>query len=408
MWTLGIDVAKRRHNATLLDEEGKAVFRNVTFAHSRQGIGALLVRLGETGQSPAGILIGMEATGHYWMVLFQCLTQAGYTAHVINPIVTAARRNVTIRGSKTDAVDSLLIAKVLREENPKVSAIPEQDVKALRDLTRLRFECAQSALAEKQRLVALLDLVFPEYADHFSDVFGSTSRQILAEFPTAEDLAKVDIRRLTRIFREASRGRMGRTQARGLKDAAKNSFALIGNIEGLALEIRFIVERLNLLIGQIAKLDKRFGELLPNEQKLLQSIAGIGKVWAPTILAEVLPVFHPELQHGAKKLVAAAGIDVRLRDSGEFAGKGKMSKRGSKYLRTAVMQAAEVAVHLVGDPLFKSVYDRQRARGKHHTVALSHVAHKMLHVVFSVLKNERPYTPHLNSLEAQHFAHHRG
>ena len=396
MWTLGIDVAKRRHNVTLLDDEGKPVFRNVTFAHSRAGIDGLLERLAQTGQSVAGIRIGMEATGHYWMVLFQRLTLAGYSVDVINPIVTAARRNVTIRGSKTDAADSFLIAKVLREEHPKVSAIPDQDVRALRDLTRLRFECARAAMAEKQRLVALLDLVFPEYGEHFSDIFGTTSREVLAEFPTAEDLAKVDIRRLTRIFREASRGRMGRSHADRLKKAAKNSFALTGNIEGLALEIRFIVERLNLLIEQIAELDKRFGELLPNEQKLLQSIAGIGKVWAPTILAEVLPVFHPELKDGAKKLVAAAGIDVRLHDSGEFAGKGRMSKRGSKYLRTAVMQAAAVAVHLVGDPLFKAVYDRQRDRGKHHTVALSHVAHKMLHVVFSVLKNNRPYTPMVN------------
>ena len=396
MWTLGIDVAKRRHNATLLDDEGKPVFRSVTFAHSRAGIDGLLERLAQTGQSAAGIRIGMEATGHYWMVLFQRLTRAGYSVDVINPIVTAARRNVTIRGSKTDAADSFLIAKVLREEDPRVSALPDEDVRALRDLTRLRFECARAAMAEKQRLTALLDLVFPEYAEHFSDLFGTTSREVLAEFPTAEDLAKVDIRRLTRIFREASRGRMGRSHADRLKNAAKNSFALTGNIKGLALEIRFIVERLNLLIEQIARLEKRFAELLPKQQKLLQSIAGIGKVWAPTILAEVLPVFHPELQHGAKKLVAAAGIDVRLHDSGEFAGKGRMSKRGSKYLRTAVMQAAEVAVCLVGDPLFKAVYDRQRDRGKHHTVALSHVAHKMLHVVFSVLKNKRPYTPMLN------------
>ena len=395
MWTLGIDVAKRRHNATLLDGEGRPVFRNVTFAHSRDGIDGLLARLSETGQSSGGIRIGMEATGHYWMVLFQRLTQAGYMVLVVNPIVTAARRNVAIRGTKTDAVDSLLIAKVLREENPKVSAIPDEDIRALRDLTRLRFECAQAAMAEKQRLVALLDLVFPEYADHFSDLFGATSRQLLAEFPTAKDLAKVDIRRLTRLFKEASRGRMGRAHAEELKKAAKDSFALTGNTDGLALEVRFIVERLNLLIGQIAQLDKRFAQFLPKEQKLLQSISGLGKVWAPTILAEVLPVFHPELQHGAKKFVAAAGIDVRLHDSGEGAGKGRMSKRGSKYLRTAVMQAAAVAVHLAGDPLFKAVYDRQRARGKHHTVALSHVAHKMLHVVFSVLKNKRPYSPML-------------
>jgi transposase len=396
MWTLGIDVAKRRHNATLLDEEGKAVFRNVSFAHSRPGLDGLLNRLEATGQSTDGIRVGMEATGHYWMILFQRLTEAGYTVRVINPIVTAARRNITIRGTKTDAVDSFLIARVLREEDPKVSAIAEEDTRRLRDLTRLRFECARSAMAEKQRLTVLLDLVFPEYGDHFSNVFGATSREVLAEFPTAEQLAKVDIRRLTRLLRDASRGRMDRPHAERLKSAARQSFALTGNTDALAVEVRFVVERLNLLIEQIARLDKRFAELLPAEQKLLQSIPGLGEVWAPTVLAEILPVFHPEMKHGAKKLVAAAGIDVRLRESGESAGRGRMSKRGSKYLRTAVMQAAEVAVHLVGDPMFREVYERQKARGKHHTVALSHVAHKMLHVAFSVLKNKRPYQPMLN------------
>lgn len=102
MWTLGIDVAKHRHHATLLDEDRKPAFRNEAFAQSRDGVDGLLARLAETGRSPAGIRMGMEATGHYWMVLFQELTKAGYDVVVINPIVTAARRNVTIRGSKTD------------------------------------------------------------------------------------------------------------------------------------------------------------------------------------------------------------------------------------------------------------------------------------------------------------------
>lgn len=396
MWTLGIDVAKRRHHATLLDEDGKPVFRNVAFCQSREGVDGLLARLAETGRSPAGIRIGMEATGHYWMVLFQELTQAGYDVAVINPIVTAARRNVTIRGTKTDSVDSVLIAKVLREESPKVSAIPEQDVGALRNLTRLRFECAQAATAEKQRLVALLDLVFPEYAEHFSDLFGAASREVLAAFPTARDLAKVDLRRLTRMLRKARRGRLGRERAKQLKAAARNSFALTSNIDSLALEVRFVVERINLLIEQIADLDGRFAAFLPEQQELLRSIPGLGPVWTPTLLAEVLPVFHPEEKHGAKKFVAAAGLDVRLHESGESRGVGKMSKRGSKYLRTAAIEAAHVAVFTKNDPLFKPVYDRHAERGKHHLVALSHVAHKLLHVVFSVLKNQRPYTPILN------------
>ena len=392
MWTAGIDVAKKSHTVTLLDEQGRTVFRKVRFPHSREGFDAFLARLAETGQSPAGILIGMEATGHYWTLLYEYLAKAGYPVVVINPLLTSARRNVTIRGIQTDPADADLIANILREANLKVSAIPEADVAALRDLTRLRFECAQAATAEKQRLIALLDVGFPEYADHFGDLFGATSLQVLTDFPTADALGKVDIRRLTSLMRKASRGRLGRPEADALKRSARNSLAAGTHREQLALEIRFLLERLNLLLRQIEDLDKRFAEFLPAKQVLLKSLPGIGEVWGPTILAEVLPFFHP----GAKKLVAAAGIDPKVRESGAWTGKAKMSKRGSKYLRTAILQAAHNAVFNLDDPMFKAIYDRQKNRGKHHGIALSHVAHKMLHVIFSVLKNERPYTPILN------------
>ena len=275
----------------------------------------------------------------------------------------------------------------------KVCAIADDQVQQLRDLTRLRFECAQTAVGEKQRLISLLDLAFPEYQAPFSDLFGASSRVVLAEFPTAKQLAKVDLRRLTRLLRESSRGCFGRAQAQRLKEAARNSWALRRRAEALAMEIRFVVERLNVLIDQIRQLEKRFQTLMVDQQKLLHTIPGLGKVWAPTVLAEILPVFQPDSKHGARTLVATAGVDVRLTESGDKKGSGKRSKRGSRYLRTAVMQAAEIAVFRSHDPLFSEVYKRQKDRGKHHMVALTHVANKMLHVIFSVLKNDRPYTP---------------
>jgi len=186
-----------------------------------------------------------------------------------------------------------------------------------------------------------------------------------------------------------------RPVAQRLKTAAKNSLALTGDTRTLALEIRFVVERINLLTAQIAQLDKRLGEFLSDQQQLLQPIPGMGDVWAPTILAKVLPVFHPELKQGARKLVAAAGLDVKLRESGRFKGKSKMTKRASEYLRTAMIEAAQSALKQ-GDPMARTIYDRHKARGKHHYAALSHIAHKMLHVIFSVLKNQRPYTPRAN------------
>ena len=121
--------------------------------------------------------------------------------------------------------------------NLKVCAVVDDQVQQLRDLTRLRFECAQTAISEKQRLISLLDLAFPEYHEHFSDVFGSSSRAVLAEFPTAKQLAKVDIRRLTRLLQETSRGYFGRAHAQRLKEAAKSSFALTRRA------IRFVHDR---------------------------------------------------------------------------------------------------------------------------------------------------------------------
>ena len=391
MWALGIDIAKRKHVATLLDDDGKKMFKNFAFTNTMDGVNMLLEKLKETDNSKRNLLIGMEATGHYWMTLYHYLANAGFQVRLINPLMTAARRNVGIRGTKTDSVDAQLIAKILQETDLKFSAVPDGEVRQLRNWTRLRYECSQTFIAEKQRLIGLLDLVFPEYTNHFSDIFGVASRQLLEKYPTADDIKKIDIRKLTRILKEASRGRMGREHAQRLKKAAKNSFSLSASNLSFALEIRFLVQRMNILLEQIEELKKQIKKHMKKRQKLLQTIPGIGPVWAPTILAEILPFFHPEEKNGARKLVAAAGLDVRLNESGEKKGKGKMSKRGSRYLRTAAIQAAEIAALVAKDPMFGSIYEKQKAKGKKHLVAVSHVANKMLHVVFSVLKNQKPY-----------------
>ena len=172
---------------------------------------------------------------------------------------------MTIRGHKTDAVDADGIAQLLRQGQVPCSALPDETVQALRDLTRLRFECAQQAVGEKVRLVGMLDLAFPEYNTEFSNLFGATSREVLAQFPTAEALAHVDVERLTQLLKKASNGQLGRAKANQLKQAAQQSFALRGRQETLALEIRFLVERLNVLLGQIEQLDEQLGEWMAQQ-----------------------------------------------------------------------------------------------------------------------------------------------
>ena len=398
--TLGIDVGKYTHNATLLDDDGNKVFHNLSFRNNEKGLSFLKDKIEASNLSLSGILVGMEATGHYWMNIFCHLECLGFSSvELINPIVIHARRNEGIRGAKTDRLDALIIAKTLRESDRRICTVLSDQVVHLRALTRQRYDLSHAAVAEKLRIISLLDRVFPEYKGHFSDPFGSTSLEVLKQYPTAEALAKVDVRRLTGIIKRASRGRLGRTKADRLKKAAKYSFAIMSPSEGLAMEVRFTLDRLNLLLDQIKHLDKQLGEIMPDEQELLKSIPGIGDVWAPTILAEVLPFFQPELRSGGQKLVAAAGLDSRPKRTGiKQSDKGnRMSKRGSKYLRTAVLQAANVAALTKKDPMFGKIYQLQRAKDKAHFVALSHVAHKMLHVIFAVMRDKKPYRPILEN-----------
>lgn len=397
MWTLGIDIAKRTHCAHLLDEQGQTRMEGFVFENSHKGVAALEAKLLQSQAPKEALRVGMEATGHYWMVLFEKLCGLGYDVVLLNPLVTSARRNATIRGAKTDKIDALHIARVLREERLPVSAVAQEKVLELRALTRMRYDLAQQAVAVKLQLGALLDRAFPEFREHFSDLVGLASTAVLQECPTAEHLKKIDVRRLTRLMHEASKGRCGYDKAKALKAAAKTSFALTSQAELLGLQIRMVVEQVNLLLRQIEEIETHLGTYYEQQQQLLRSIPGIGPVWAPTILAELLPIFDPENERGPRKFVAMAGLDAQVKESGQSRGKARMSKRGSRYLRTAAIQAAEVAACRAKDPLFSAVYTTQRARGKSHNVALSHVAHKLLHVIFAVLRDKKAYSPNLPS-----------
>ena len=324
---LGIDIAKKKHNASLLDHQGQIVFTNLAFTNDDAGLEKLLKRISALGKIPADIIVGMEATGYYWILLFQHLKEQGYDVLLLNPLITRARRNITIRGSKTDGLDSLLIARILREPDIKTSALPEAEVSELRGLTRLRYEMMQEAVS--------------------------------------------------------------------LKQAAQQSFARKQSQRNLTFQIRILLEDLNLNLKHVAELDKAIAAFLPQKQSLLKSLPGIGQVWAPTILAEIMPFFNPERKDGGDAFAAAAGLDPRLNQSGAKNGRARMSKRGSKYLRTALLEAAEVAVNIAKDPMFTQIFERQKAKNKPYWVALSHVANKMCHVIFAVLRDEKPYEPHL-------------
>lgn len=321
--------------------------------------------------------------------LYTHLVDIGATVHVINPIQSDALRGLYIRQTKNDAVDSLIIADVIRIGRYSESTIAQPDLLALRDLTRQRFYLVDMISDLKRKVLALLDRVFPEYPTLFSDTFGATSLELLSSYTTPEEILAVDTDKLCEVLSKASRGRFKQDKANEIKHTAKNSFGALLCTDSLSFMLKQFVEQIQFLEGQLSELDLLISERLSQLNSLITTITGIGDTLGAAILSEIGDIDRFETPD---KLAAFAGIDPTVKQSGQFYGtQNRMSKRGSPYLRRAIWLASTSAI--IHDPAIKAFYDRKKAQGKHHYVCVGYICRKMVNIIFSVLKTNQPYQP---------------
>lgn len=392
MLYLGIDVGKRAHEAALLDDAGAVVWRQRLTA-GRAGLAALGGRL--AGVDAGGLTVALEATGVYWLALHAWLTERGAARVVVlNPLQTRAFRNATLRGSKTDRIDAVALATLVRWMGAALSGHvrPDDRQAAARDVSRLRVEMVELRARQLVKLGALLDRCFPEFRPAFAKLGGASPLAVLARWATPAALGAADEAELAGVLARASRGSLGAAKAAELRALAAASAGVPDPLDAAAVAVRALVGHVEHLDAQVAALAARLGELLAPEaagEALLRSCPGIGVDTARTWLAEAPPIARVRGKDGADKLVALAGLDVRVSESGASAGRPRMSKRGNRYLRRALMLAAETAART--DPQCRAVLEKQRAKGKHYRVAVSHVARKLVHVLYAVLAHERPY-----------------
>jgi transposase len=386
---VGIDIGKTLHHAYVVDAEGVPCMpKVVAFANTREGYARLDALLAEaTAQAlPTEVMIGCEATGPYWLSLYEALTAQGYRVLVLNPLYGKARRGTTLRGTKTDAVDARLIAQSLQREDVPSSHVPEAEVQGLRDLTRWRTDLVAQIGDVKRRIISVLDRTFPEVATCFTAVCGQAARTVLETWTLPEERAVVPTARLASLLARLSPGHFGTEKARAVKEAAQQRIGVRRGADALAFELRLLLRQIRELERWVAELDREIRHRYASLDPYLPTSPGGGAATAPAIYAEIGDI---QRFTDSDQLVALAGVAPQLHESGQTAGQTKMSKRGSPYLRRAVWHAALTACRL--DPMFQAIYERQRHRGKHHLVALSHVANKLMRVVYAVLKEQRPY-----------------
>ena len=388
MYIVGIDIGKNHHEASIVSPEGKQIGHSLRFATTHKGADSLMSFIfNNIGNSSC--IFGMEATGHYWYPIYSFLKARGYTIYVINPIQSDSLRKMYIRQTKNDSIDSFLIAEVIRFGQFTTTSMADENILAIRQLCRYRDSIISSRTEIKLRISTIMEQIFPEYEKQFSSLWVSTSMGILEKYLTPENIENAPIDELFEIIKDKSHNRLTIAKAISIKEAAADTFGIKIAQDAFSFQLKQLIDRMNFLDKQIEALDCQILEYYEKFDCYLHTIPGIGMIAAATILAEIGDINRFK---SSSALVAFAGIDPTVRQSGEFSSThNHMSKRGSPYLRHAIFLAATTC-SFHNSPL-NAYYKKKRDQGKHHLTATGAVARKLTTIIYAVLRDSKPYEP---------------
>lgn len=378
---LGIDVAKLNHVASASNSDGEILINNLCFTNNHKGFQKLLDSI--SAFEKENLLIGIESTAHYGENLICFLFSRGYNICIINPIQTATLRKTNIRKTKTDAVDTLLIIKTLMLHKYRIFSQQDLDTLKLKNLCRFRQKLMKARTKVKIQMVSYLDLLFPELQYFFkSGLHGKTVYALLKETPNPDKIANMHLTRLYNLLNKTSMGHFKRSHAVRLKELAAQSVGTKNDT--LSLQIKQSIIQIELYTQQLKEVESSIHELMDEIDSVIKTIPGVGTLNGAMILGEIGDIrrFEKPCQ-----LLAYAGLDPSVYQSGNFkASQTRMSKRGSKLLRYALINAAWQAS--LSNKTFKDYFDLKISQGRRHYNALGHVAHKLVRVIHKMMTDD--------------------
>lgn len=384
----GIDVAKRTHVACILDRDGRFIVRSQSFHNDARGYQQILMRLKDAG-GPRRILVAMEATGHYWYSLHDCLRSHGYDVVVLNPIQTAQQAKKAIRKRKTDKIDAAHIATLIKNGEHRPALVPGDFGMTCRQLTRAHHALGRQLTRLKLQLWARLHPVWPEYEALFATPFCKTGRTLLHTAPIPADVLALDREELGELIRKTSRGKYGPAQAQKIRQAAANSVGMQRGLDGARMAIRSLLAQMEALLPIRQQLKAEIITLAQRLPGYILTIPGADPVSAVSLFGETDPI---QTLATPDQLVAFAGLDLVVFKTGLYeAPRRRISKRGSPFLRRTLWHMAHRAIYQEGD--LRNYWLRKRGQGLHHTAAVTAAALRLCRVVWRILTDRRDYLP---------------
>ena len=384
----GIDVAKDKHDCCITNSDGEILAGPFTITNNKAGFLDLYDRIKSAGGSPLDVKVGLEATGHYSYNILGFLIDKGLPTFVINPMHTNLyRKSLSLRLTKTDKVDAKTIAMMLMSgmdfQSYSVASYHNEELKSL---TRYRFDKVQERARLKTSIARLIVILFPELEALVPTLHLNTVYLLLEEFPGASFVAKAHLTRLTNLIATASKGHYGKDKAVEFRNAARDSVGSV--MPAKSLELQHTIRLIRELDSEIDDVENRIKIHMDSIGSPITTIPGINFRMGAMILAEIGDFNRFS---NADKILAYAGMSPSTYQSGNYESThARMEKRGSKYLRYALFNAAKYVC--IWDPTFNAYLARKRAEGKHYNVAITHAAKKLVRVIYALEKSGKPYT----------------
>ncbi len=362
----GLDVHKKTVVACVLAREGRETLRAVqTFGTTTPELLTLQTWLTEHRVTH----VAMESTASYWKPVYNLL-ESSVTTWLVNPAHIKA-----VPGRKTDVKDAEWIADLLQHGLLKPSFIPDRGQRELRELTRYRKSLIEERAREVNRIQKVLEGANIKLGSVVSDVLGKSGTRMLAALAAGTTdpvelaaLADERLRATPEELQRALQGLMG----------AHQQFLLRQQLQHLAA-----------LDRQVAELDAEVEtRLAPFDaaRALLESLPGVGRRTAETILAEVGPTVRPFRSPAA--LAKWVGLAPGNHES---AGK-RLSGRtiaGNRSLRAALVEAAQAAGRTKATYLGAQYRRAARTKGAKRAAVI--VAHSLVVDIWYLLTRQQPY-----------------
>jgi transposase len=384
---VGIDIAKLNHFASAISSDGEILMQPFKFTNDGDGFHLLTSKLETLSLESNSIIIGLESTAHYGDNLVRYLVAGNFKVCVLNPIKTSSMRKNNIRKTKTDKVDTYIIAKTLMmQDSYRFVTFYDLDLMELRTLGRFRQKTVKQRTRLKIQLTSYVDQVFPELQYFFkSGLHQKSVYALLKEAPTPEAIASMHMTHLAHLLEVSSHGHFTKEMAKELRVLAQKSVG--ASDSAISIQITHCIAQIELLDSQLKQVEAEMTDIMKFNDSVLMTIPGIGYINGGMILGEIGDIHRFA---SPSKLLAFAGLDPSVYQSGNFQAKRtRMSKRGSRVLRYALMNAAHNVVK--SNATFKAYYDAKMAEGRTHYNALGHCAGKLVRVIWKMLTDEAEF-----------------